>query len=144
MEKDYNLYKTIVLMKDVVSFSFELNHPDTIEEGNTFFKITSIASRMTGTSKNFVKLCSNALASDKIYNTKLDTYNVLTTFPLTTSNTLTIYGDVDENSLGLPINSYLIQNPTIDLFILEEDYSAISSLTGVIEVEICVWKKKTY
>jgi hypothetical protein len=78
------VYKTLINFTNTSSVSVELSLPETIGEANgfdTFYKITRITSK-SGNVNNFVKLCSNSLTSDKVYNTKLGTYNVLDNFYL--------------------------------------------------------------
>jgi hypothetical protein len=90
MEKmDCIFYKTLINFTNTPSVNVELLLPEEIEE-DTFYKITRITSKSSDVNA-FVKLCSNSLLSDKTYNSKLKSYNVLESFYVNSALTTSIY-----------------------------------------------------
>jgi hypothetical protein len=142
IENDYNAYYTVIVMKSKSSATVSLNLPDTIEEGNTFLRITRVSGRSTST-LNACHIHCKELSSEKMYNSYTGTYDMLSCNCSLGTSTNNFFFAIAENSLGVPISPSLISNPNVTFYLTDETFTQIAdaSITYV-EIEVAIWKKR--
>lgn len=138
MENDYNVYFNTIKFGTSNTVVTPVVMPDTIEVNNTFFKVTKFIAKSSVA--GLLHLHSRTLASDKSYNNANGNNDLISTF--TTNTGYTIYNEaITEKSLGLPVPSWLVNNPTVTLYLTDENYVLSSNLTNV-EMELAIWKRR--
>jgi hypothetical protein len=141
IEDDFNAYYTVLVMKSKSSATISLNLPDTIEEGNSFFRITRVSGRATST-LNACHIHCRELSSEKMYNSYTGTYDQLSCNCSLGTGTNNYYFSIAENSLGVPISPNLISNPNVTFYLTDENFTQIAdSSIAYVEIEICIWKR---
>ena len=115
------------------SITTALNLPEIIDN-NTYFKITKFIGKAGA--GNIVHIHCPELNSQRSLNPTTGLGDIIGIFPIGTSYTSHIES-VDSYTFGLSVPNYLVNNPTVKLYLTDESYAPFTPTN--IEIEFTIY-----